>query len=299
MYELDRLSKVFESATEVPFDNFSKIAMISDCHRGDGSWADNFLNNKNIYYAALNFYYSNNYTYIELGDGDELWENKKFSDVINIHSDIFNKLSQFYKKGRLHFIYGNHDMLKKSDSFVKKNLQFHINELDGRFVSLFKDIKVHEGLVLKHRLTNEKIFLTHGHQADFFNDRMWRLSGFLVKYLWKRLELFGLKDPTSAAKNYRKQKSVGKKLIDWARINKNLLITGHTHRPTFPDIDEPPYFNTGSCIHPHGITVIEIESGNIFLVKWLVKTKIDGTLYVDRDIIAGPKRLEDYFNYLK
>lgn len=299
MCDIDRITKVFESSIEIPFDDLSRIALISDCHRGDGTWADNFLNNKNIYCAALNFYYYNNYTYIELGDGDELWENNKFSDIINVHSDVFDKLAQFYKKGRLHFLYGNHDMIKKRESFVRKNIYYHVNELDGRFESLFNNINIHEGLILRHRVTNNRIFLTHGHQADFFNYRLWKLSGFLVKFLWKQLELFGFKDPTSAAKNYDKQKTVGKRLIEWARINKNILISGHTHRPTFPEVGAPPYFNTGSCVHPHGITVIEITEGNITLVKWQIKAKSDGTLYVARNIMAGPRKLNDYFNTLK
>ncbi|KNY25367.1 metallophosphoesterase [Pseudobacteroides cellulosolvens] len=296
MYEFYRLSKVYTSAQEIPFDDSSKIAIMSDCHRGDGSWGDNFLNNKNIYSAALNFYYQNNYTYIELGDGDELWENNKLQDIIHIHSDVFNKLSLFYKKGRLHFIYGNHDMAKKNDSFVKKYLYYYINELDGRFISLFKNIKIHEGIILKHKVTSDEIFLTHGHQADFLNDTLWKLSSFLVEHVWKHLELLGFKDPTSTAKNYRKQKTVGKKLIEWAIRNKKIIVTGHTHRPTFPDVGEPPYFNTGSCVHPHGITVIEITGRNIALVKWHVKTRNDGTLFVDRDIMAGPNKLRDYYH---
>ncbi len=295
MYEFYRLSKVYASAQEIPFDDSSKIAIMSDCHRGDGSWGDNFLSNKNIYCAALNFYYKNNYTYIELGDGDELWENNNLSDIILIHSDVFDKLSRFYKNGRLHFIYGNHDMAKKNDSFVRKYLYYYINELDGRFVSLFRNIKIHEGVILKHKVTSNEILLTHGHQADFFNDVLWRLSSFLVEYVWKHLELLGFKDPTSTAKNYRKQKAVGKKLIEWAKRNEKIIITGHTHRPTFPDVGEPPYFNTGSCVHPHGITVIEIAGGNIALVKWHVKTRDDGTLFVGRNIIAGPNKLRDYY----
>jgi len=33
MYEFKRLSEVFESAEEIPFDDFSKIIIMSDCHR--------------------------------------------------------------------------------------------------------------------------------------------------------------------------------------------------------------------------------------------------------------------------
>ena len=72
MNEFKRLSEVFESSEEIFFDDSSKFIFMSDCHRGDGSWADSFRKNRNNYYAALTYYYNNNYTYIELGDGDEL-----------------------------------------------------------------------------------------------------------------------------------------------------------------------------------------------------------------------------------
>lgn len=74
-----------------------------------------------------------------------------------------------------------------------------------------------------------------------------------------------------------------------------MLIAGHTHRPMFPEVGEPPYFNDGSCVHPHVITAIEIANGDIMLVKWNIKTKNDGTLFVDRDVLAGPRKLKDYF----
>lgn len=61
-----------------------------------------------------------------------------------------------------------------------------------------------------------------------------------------------------------------------------MIITGHTHRPMFPEIGEPLYFNDGSCVHPRCITAIEIVEGDVTLVKWVVKTKKDGTLYIAR-----------------
>jgi len=79
----------------------------------------------------------------------------------------YNSQRSFYKKGKLHFIYGNHDMVKKYDRLLERSLYHHINELDKSRISLFENIKVHEGLVLKHNVTNKKIFLIHGHQVDF------------------------------------------------------------------------------------------------------------------------------------
>jgi len=77
MNTLNRITGVFNSANEIPFDDSSKIILMSNCHRGDGGLADDFLKNRNIYFAALTHYYNSNFTYIEIGDGDELWKNSK------------------------------------------------------------------------------------------------------------------------------------------------------------------------------------------------------------------------------
>jgi len=65
----------------------------------------------------------------------------------------------------------------------------------------------------------------------------------------------------------------------------------------FPDPGQVPYFNDGCCVHPNGITGIEIREGWIIPVRWSTKTREDGTLYVDRDEIKEPKKLKDYFDF--
>ncbi|MEL7565001.1 MAG: metallophosphoesterase [Dehalobacterium sp.] len=295
MDSFERLSQVFKSSETIPFNDSSRIVLISDCHRGDGSWADTFLKNQNLYYAALTHYYKERFTYIELGDGDELWENNNFYEIIHVHKNAYWLLSKFFNEGRLYFIFGNHDMIKKSNRFVKRNYYYYFDERKKKFFPIFKNIKFHEGLILKHTETKNKIFLLHGHQVDFFNDQMWGASRFLVRYFWRPLELFGVNDPTSTAKNYIKKQFVEKKLIEWVKKEKHMLIAGHTHRPVFPEVGEPPYFNDGSCVHPRCITAIEIADGHILLVKWNVQTKTDGTLFVYREILAGPRKLKEYF----
>lgn len=295
MYEFKRLSKVFEEAEQIPVDDSSRIIMLSDCHRGDGSWADDFSRNQAIYYAALTHYYIENYTYIELGDGDELWKNRNFTDIIQQHEDTFRLISRFIKADRFYCLYGNHDISKKTDGFDMGNDLRRLEKRSIKSLALFKNMKVHEGLILWHKGTGGKILLVHGHQGDYFNDRLWRISRFLVRYLWRPLELLGVNDPTSPAKNNRKMDAIERKLIGWVKSEKQMVIAGHTHRPVFPEAGEIPYFNDGSCVHPRSITGIEIANGNITLVKWSVKSKADGTLTVDRDIIGGPAKLADYF----
>ncbi len=296
MNHFKRISKVFKEAYEISFDNESRIVLMSDCHRGTGDWSDTFLKNQNIYFSALMNYYENGYTYIELGDGDELWENKRMNDILEIHNNVFWILNELYCSGRFHMIYGNHDMIKKEQKFIKKCLCKCLNREGVRYEPLFKDFCVHEGIILKYNNSEKKIFLLHGHQGDLLNDSLWKLSRFLVRYLWKSLENFGVKDPTRAAKSYKEKNKVDKRLSEWAVRENVIVIAGHTHRPMFPDVGEVPYFNDGSCVHPRCITAIEILDGYILLVKWSIKTDKDGMLYIGRDILEGPTDINEYFN---
>jgi hypothetical protein len=75
-----RLDKSFENAPVLPLGGSRRYILFSDCHRGNGTHNDNFLKNQYLYLAALRHYYKKGYTYIELGDGDELWENRNGAD---------------------------------------------------------------------------------------------------------------------------------------------------------------------------------------------------------------------------
>ncbi|OCN00733.1 serine/threonine protein phosphatase [Clostridium sp. W14A] len=287
-----RLTEVYQKAMELPFDQTSKIVLISDCHRGDGSWVDDFSHNQSLYYCAIKYYYRNGFTYIDLGDSDELWKNRHFSGICTIYADIFELLHQFYSENRYYMIYGNHDIVKRYPAFRKHNLDRYYNTNTDTFEGLFENAEIHEGLILKDTDNQAKLFLVHGHQGDIVSDIFWRVGRFLSRYIWRRLEFFGLKDPTSAAKNYDKKKKVERKIINWAADRHQIVIAGHTHRPTCPDEDEVPYFNTGSCIHPDCITCIEIVHSEISLMKWGLKTKNDGSVFVDRELIAAPRKIQ-------
>jgi len=290
-----RLSSVLKNAYAIPFDDNSRIIIMSDCHRGIGNWGDNFLGNQHIFFAALYYYYENGYTYIELGDGDELWENRRIEDIIEAHSDAFWLMSLFYKKNRLYMIYGNHDIVKRNPKYSQTKCKEFFCDSTNSYIALFPGIQIPEAILLINKYTKNTILLTHGHQADFLNDRLSALSGFLVRFLWRPLELIGIKNPTSAAKNNTKKNKVERRLSEWSRKNNQFLICGHTHRPVFPKVGETLYFNDGSCIHPRCITGIEIQNGTISLVKWATMTRPDRSLYVGREVLEGPVRLSDYF----
>ncbi len=291
---LKRLSKVYNTSDEIVFNNKDKFIIMSDCHRGDGNWSDSFAKNQNIYNTALSHYFNRNYTYIELGDGDELWEYRNINDIIYEHSDAFWIMKKFYENNRLFMIYGNHDMVKRRPEFVEKNLYKYLNQREKVKIDLFNNIKIHEGLILKHKESGKDILLLHGHQVDFINNNIWMVSRFLVRYLWRPLENFCFKDVTRTAKNYKKKNKVSKRLTKWVTKEDKMLIAGHNHRPMLPEPGDPPYFNDGSCVHPRCITGIEITNGSIALIKWSIKVNKSGNLKVEKDILVGPKNIMDY-----
>ena len=290
-----RLDRAFNNAKVVPFDNSSKFILFSDCHRGDNSFADDFANNRNIYFHALKHYYSEGFKYCELGDGDELWENLSFDAILHAHKNVYMLLKQFHEEDRLHMIWGNHDMVYRDPDYVKEHLSTYFDKKEGEDVELFCNIEYHEAIILKHTETNQKLFLTHGHQADWWNYLFWRWSRFMVRILWKPLNVMGIADPTSPAKNYKELIRIERRTKKWITENNNLLtILGHTHRPRFPEPGQIPVFNDGSCVHPRSITGIEIENGEICLIKWQIATKPDGTLQIVRILLEGPEKLRDY-----
>ncbi|MEO9892139.1 metallophosphoesterase [Aurantibacter sp.] len=292
-----RLTRAYNNAKTIPFDDNSKFILFSDCHRGDNSFADEFANNRNIYYHALKHYYIEGFQYFELGDGDELWENLSFESIFEAHKNVYKLLKQFHLENRLHMIWGNHDMVYKDPNYVKKNLSSYFEPIDEKDKELFEGITYNEAILLKHSENNQEIFLTHGHQADWWNYTFWRWGRFLVRVLWKPLQVWGIADPTSPAKNYTELRKVERRLKKWILAN-NLLLTvvGHTHRPRFPEPGQIPLFNDGSCVHPRSITGIEIENGQISLIKWQIASTEDGTLKIIRILLEGPQKLKDYIN---
>ncbi len=290
-----RLDKAYREAKIINFDNDTKFIFFSDCHRGDNSFADDFANNRNIYFHALKHYFAEGFTYCELGDGDELWENVSFEPILEAHKNVFELMQLFYNQQRLHLIWGNHDMVYRNPKYVEKYLHSYFDERTGEDKPLFPSIKVDEAIILKHAETQQELFLVHGHQADWWNFTFWKWSRFLVRVLWKPLNVMGIADPTTPAKNYKELIKVERRTKKWITDNNNLLtIVGHTHRPRFPEPGDIAYFNDGSCVHPRSITGIEIENGEISLIKWQIATNEDGILQIVRVLLEGPKKLVDY-----
>jgi len=292
-----RISKALREANILEIDNSTKVVLMSDTHRGDASYADEFARNRNIFAHALKYYYNNGYQYIELGDGNELWENRFFKSIYTAHKNIFQILKKFHDDNRLHLIWGNHDMIYKNPKVVKAHYNKIKDDKTDEIIDFMPNLQYHEAIQLFHCESGKHILCLHGHQADFMNYVLWKFNRFFVQLIWKPLQILGFYDPTSPAKNHKTLIKVERRIKTWIRAHNNhMLIAGHTHRPRFPKTNGIPFFNAGSSVHPRSITGIEINQGKISLVKWYVSTTDEGILRVTKDLLDGPENLEDYLS---
>lgn len=294
MFTDERLTFAYKHAKTEFFDKKSKYIFFSDSHRGDDSISDEFARNQNVLLHALDYYYNNGYTYVEVGDGDELWEYPDFKLIRLAHNDIFFMIKKFFDDNRLILLYGNHNIYLKNKCFVKRFYYQYHDEFSRVKKDLLYGIVPIEALVLKYKENDQEIFIVHGHQGDLMNDQLWYISMLTLRYFWRYLHVVGFHNPASPARNQFTRHKVEKAYKEWIRRHKMMLICGHTHRPRFPKKGELPYFNSGCCIHTKGITGIEITDGKIMMVDWRVRADHKGILHIERYVLRGPEPIERY-----
>jgi UDP-2,3-diacylglucosamine pyrophosphatase LpxH len=265
-----RLTQAFEAARNVLFDDKSRLVFFSDLHRGDNSRSDAFAQNEDLFLRALRYYFREGFTYVEVGDGDELWQNRRLSAVKRAHRRTFDLLHAFAGENRLHMVFGNHDI----QGFQRRQMK--------------KDkLTAHEGLVLQHARTDQRIFVVHGHQVDFKSDAIYHVSRFMIRHFWRHVQNLGLGDVASSIAESRNRGTLRQRVSEWIEANKQMVICGHTHTPKFAEPGALPYFNTGSGVFDGYITGLEIQNGQIAPVKWLQSSWGQA----ERWLLAPPRRL--------
>jgi UDP-2,3-diacylglucosamine pyrophosphatase LpxH len=291
----------------IPFDaEQQKFIILSDQHKGARDNADDFALADKNYLAALKHYNQQHFHYINLGDSEELWENR-MTAIKKHNKDTFDAEKAFLNRNAFTKIFGNHDLYWDNDPLAPVSL-----------IQLYgQKIKVYEGVILTTSINNKplSIYLTHGHQGDLQSDGNW-MSKWLVANIWGPMQAYLQINPNTPANNDQLKTEHNRMMYEWSEQQKNLLlITGHTHQPVFKSLthleklyaeldkakvnnDEakitalqqeitdrhqkgdvvaefkddnykPCYFNSGCCCFDDGdITGIEIETGYIRLIKW-------------------------------
>ena len=185
MFTDRRLDRAFANAPVIKIDDTDKFIIFSDCHRGDNSISDEFAHNQNMMLHALDYYWQRGYTFIENGDGEELWEHARFKHIRFAHADIYELIQKFHQEKRYYMIYGNHNMQFRDVGVVRDKLFEYVDEFTCEKVELLKGIVVHESLILEYNPTGQQIHIVHGHQGDVPNDQLWQLSKFWMRYFWR------------------------------------------------------------------------------------------------------------------
>ncbi|HSC53861.1 MAG TPA: hypothetical protein VLC98_09585 [Phnomibacter sp.] len=283
--------------------------IFSDHHKGKRNGADDFTTNESCYLAALDYYNQQHFSYINLGDSEELWENNIFS-ILKHNTETFAAERKFIERNAYYKVYGNHDSFWRFDPLSAQ----YLKQMYGKAVKIFG------GLILQINTASGKplqLFCTHGHQGDATSDGNW-LSANFVTYIWGPLQSYlRINTNTPAAKDMLKTLH-NDIMYKWSAAQQGMvLITGHTHQPVFASLThlerlllnheiahqkgdwaelqkieqeipkrrneyafvndafrnmKPSYFNTGCCCYNDGnITGIEIAENTIRLVKWEIK----------------------------
>jgi predicted phosphodiesterase len=281
------------------------IIIFSDHHKGARNGSDDFGPSAENYRKALHYYNNNNFHYLNLGDGEELWENTILS-VIKNNKHEFEAEKRFVERNAFYKVYGNHDLFWDNDPFA----QLYLKKMYGQ------EVDIYSGVVLRLLLGQNRIDIlcTHGHQGDAQSDGN-AFSKWFVSWIWGPIQSY-LKVNTNRPSSSNELKTKHNEyMYRWSRQQAGMvLITGHTHQPVFNSLThlerlylkkeealamgnqaaleiidseiprrskefgyiqqsfrdlKPSYFNTGCCCFEDGnITGIEISEGYIRLIKW-------------------------------
>ena len=285
--------------------NSGKFIILSDQHKGARDLADDFRNTESNFMNTLQHYYDEGFTFINLGDCEELWETTP-SQVIEKNRLTLLEEAQFHATGRYHRIYGNHDL----------EWNYEIQRLLYLKPIFGPKLTVNQGLLLvtTYKEKTFSIFLAHGHQGDRRSDGN-AFSKWFVAAIWTPIQRFLEIQEARISDSFELVDKHNILMYEWSATKKNLLfISGHTHKPVFASLDHmdrlakqldiaktenntalidsitaeierrkleyagkqyvktmarPTYFNSGCCCFTDGdLTGIEIENGFIRLVKW-------------------------------
>ncbi|MDE3250611.1 MAG: metallophosphoesterase family protein [Bacteroidota bacterium] len=296
-----------DCGVRVPFDiSTSKFIIFSDQHKGARDDADDFAMAAGNYTAALHHYFDNGFSFVNLGDCEELWENTPDA-VMKKNGEVLSLEARFQTDNRYYRVFGNHDLEWK----FPFQQALYLRKIFGA------TLKVYEGVELTTNYKEKEwsIFLAHGHQGDKRSDGN-PFSTWVVAAIWTPIQRFLGINVNTTADSFELVDAHNIIMYNWSAEQQRLVfISGHTHKPVFASYDHidllniqiqqakeagdnaaaahyetelkryeaeytgkkmvktmayPSYFNSGCCCFDDGdITGIEIAEGYIRLVKWL------------------------------
>ncbi len=315
------MEQSYADALKVPFDiTRDRYVIFSDLHLADRVHGiDDFARNEMIYCHALQSYYDQDFHLVLNGDVEEGWEARPRKIRQAYRDTVYAMERKFADRGEpWHVrIYGNHDNIWSNPEKVRKHLWPELGE-----VKVYPGLRLGENIFIAHGHQGELISDSGAwisSQAIRFG---WRWFQRLTRLTSARAATNHLIRNERAQKLYDWASGTGKLLIaghthksmfgylpehnsminHLKRLESNLHVNpnpfqaqatiehlkkavskGKRRRHSGAD-RLPCYFNSGSCVHTNGITAIEIDRGEIRLVRWrLVETSAESDALGDED----------------
>ena len=254
-----------------------RYVIFSDLHKGTRHPKTDDFHRKDAFYCdALRYYHGQDYRLVLNGDIEEGWKDSYDQIVDAYEGTAFAMEREFASHPQRYFrTFGNHD-----DSWADPRL------VDRYLKPVFGALKVYPAIVL-----GQRIIIAHGHQGDFNSDRTSWISQRVIRYVWRPLQyLTGLQNQRRDSRNHTEYSPRDSHLAAWARANRMILIAGHTHRPMLTMLNgenaSVHYLNDGCAVHDDAITGLELDQGEIRLVKWDVRGQLCRTVLQSADLGA-------------
>jgi len=316
------IARALKNSLIIEEEEFRKRRWVifSDLHKGNKSTVDDFRNNELIFFYALKDYLQKDFSLVLNGDIEECWSFNLEKVINSYQTTIFKLEREFNLKGNNYYVrlVGNHDRLLLNSEYRKK-----LEHFLGAF-SVYEALLLGENIIVLHGHQGEFISTEFEPLSIFFNRFFWKplqkvsgvnIEGWARNYFkqnqrdmllfdWaKKNRKILIAGHTHRAifnsqSEYEKLLKIEQTLLkkpsdDLQRlllpeVHKRLKkIRRHFRKPLFLDL--PCYFNSGSGVYRNGLTAIEIEAGEIKLVKWEYS---DGVV---EDQFVG----DDFAHYLK
>ncbi|HEU5147162.1 MAG TPA: metallophosphoesterase [Chryseosolibacter sp.] len=290
----------------IPFNsNTHRFIIFSDQHKGRKNGADDFMYAERNYLEALQYYHKNQFHLICLGDSEELWENT-ILQVMKHNHPSFDAEKLFAKRSAFTKIVGNHDLDWEIDplapAYLKKIYDEPVPVLQA--VALQTTVARKPLMILCTHGHQGDLQSDGNWFSKFFVTKIWApLQAYLkiypntpaydknlktehnkIMYEWSKQQndLILITGHThqpvfESLTHYERLQWLRRKALhelnpQWAEALENELRWQHKEELAVTDdylAIKPAYFNTGCCCFADGyITGIEIEGGDIRLVKW-------------------------------
>jgi predicted phosphodiesterase len=219
----DALDRAYRDAHTAELAAGERMVILSDQHKGAGDGADDFLRCERSYNAALAYYDVLKYRLVLLGDVEELWENP-VDEVLETYAHTLELEARFNRDGRYTRVFGNHDLVwKKWERFQERMRAHGVGDVVPREAVRLSVADSGGG----------ELFLVHGHQGTADSDRNARLSQFLVRHGWRRLQTLLNRPWNTPAVDWALRGEHAAEMAAWAAANGRVMIAGHTHLPVF------------------------------------------------------------------